>query len=77
MSSPLNGGTTFQTLTAPKPENCEIVISRKKMGIPTRNSMIRNAMTNALPPFLKHKYGNLQTLPRPTANPKIIILLVI
>lgn len=49
------------------PENCPIAVSRKKNGMPTRNSRIKKGTKNAAPPFLKTRKGNRQTFPKPTA----------
>ena len=42
-----------------------MVISKKKHGIPINKSIMAYGIKNAPPPCLKHKYGNLQTFPKP------------
>ena len=42
-----------------------MVISKKKHGIPMNKSIMAYGIKNAPPPCLKHKYGNLQTFPKP------------
>jgi hypothetical protein len=43
------------TCRGPHFENWLMVNSRKNNGSPTRMRIIINAITNALPPFAKHK----------------------
>ena len=58
---PLNIGTNFQTSSGPSLEYCATVISRKNNGKQIVNNKIANAITNALPPFLKLRNLNYET----------------
>ena len=52
-------------MTGPIAAYCPMVISKKKHGMPINNNIRAYGIRKAPPPCLKHKYGNLQTLPKP------------
>ena len=57
-------------VTGPIAAYCPMVISKKKHGMPINNNIRAYGIRKAPPPCLKHKYGNLQTLPKPETKIK-------
>jgi hypothetical protein len=44
-------------------QNWPIAVSKKKVGMPTKKSMMKKGIKNGAPPCLNTKYGNLHTFP--------------
>ena len=67
--TPFNIGLTDHILAGPRLANWPNESSKKKTGSPTNANMMTYGMRKAPPPFRNAKYGNLHTLPSPTAYP--------